>query len=157
MTEKGGNTNHLTNYDNKKKTGRYYEKVITDVDGFKKWWTTVAKLFATNDKVVFDTNNEYHDMDNSLVQRLNQAAIDGIRAAGATTQYIFVEGNSWSGAWTWVSKNLPLCSFASWLPTKPSHHHPKSISPFSFQSEPRGRSHSFSGPELDRKRKTDRS
>lgn len=45
-------------------------------------------------------------MDNSLVFRLNQAAIDGIRAAGATSQTIFVEGNSWSGAWTWVSPFL---------------------------------------------------
>ncbi|GAB1318273.1 cellulase [Madurella fahalii] len=83
--------------------GRYYEQVITDVEGFKTWWTTTAKLFANNDKVIFDTNNEYHDMDNSLVRQLNQAAIDGIRAAGATSQYIFVEGNSWTGAWTWVS------------------------------------------------------
>lgn len=42
-------------------------------------------------------------MDQTLVFNLNQAAIDGIRAAGATSQYILVEGNSWSGAWTWVS------------------------------------------------------
>ncbi|KAK4209136.1 glycoside hydrolase superfamily [Rhypophila decipiens] len=83
--------------------GRYYDKVITDVAGFKAWWTTTAKLFPTNDKVIWDTNNEYHDMDQTLVFNLNQAAIDGIRAAGATSQYILVEGNSWSGAWTWVS------------------------------------------------------
>jgi endoglucanase len=42
-------------------------------------------------------------MDNSLVGNLNQAAINGIRAAGATSQTIFVEGNSYTGAWTWVS------------------------------------------------------
>jgi len=84
--------------------GRYYDKVITDTAGFKAWWKTVAAQFKSNDKVVFDTNNEYHDMDNALVAQLNQAAIDGIRAAGATTQYIFVEGNSWSGAWHWVKK-----------------------------------------------------
>lgn len=42
-------------------------------------------------------------MDNTLVAQLNQAAINGIRAAGATSQYIFVEGNSYTGAWTWVS------------------------------------------------------
>jgi endoglucanase len=42
-------------------------------------------------------------MDNSLVAKLNQAAIDAIRGAGATSQYIFVEGNSWTGAWSWVS------------------------------------------------------
>jgi endoglucanase len=63
----------------------------------------VAKRFASNSRVIFDTNNEYHDMDNGLVRDLNQAAINAIRAAGATSQYIFVEGNSWSGAWTWVS------------------------------------------------------
>ena len=44
-------------------------------------------------------------MDQTLVLNLNQAAINGIRAAGATSQYIFVEGNSWSGAWTWVDIN----------------------------------------------------
>ena len=43
--------------------------------------------------------------DQTLVLELNQAAIDGIRAAGATTQYIFVEGNSYSGAWTWEEVN----------------------------------------------------
>jgi endoglucanase len=48
-------------------------------------------------------------MDNSLVAQLNQAAIDAIRGAGATSQYIFVEGNSWTGAWTWVC--LPTSSF----------------------------------------------
>lgn len=44
-------------------------------------------------------------MDQTLVFNLNQAAIDGIRAAGAVTQYIFAEGNSWSGASTWASVN----------------------------------------------------
>jgi len=44
-----------------------------------------------------------HDMNQSLVVNLNQAAINGIRAAGATSQYITVEGNDWTGAWTWTS------------------------------------------------------
>lgn len=44
-------------------------------------------------------------MDNSLVVQLNQAAINGIRSAGATSQYIFAEGNAWTGAWTWVDNN----------------------------------------------------
>jgi endoglucanase len=82
--------------------GRYYEKVITDVAGFKAWWVTVAKMFADNDLVIFDTNNEYHTMEDSLVFDLNQAAINGIREAGATEQLILVEGNLWTGAWTWV-------------------------------------------------------
>lgn len=62
----------------------------------------MATRFVDNELVIFDTNNEYHDMENSLVRDLNQAAIDAIRAANATSQYIFVEGNAWSGAWTWV-------------------------------------------------------
>lgn len=83
--------------------GRYYGQVITDVQGFSDWWTQVAARFVDNDLVIFDTNNEYHTMENSLVRDLNQAAIDAIRATGATSQYIFVEGNAWSGAWTWIS------------------------------------------------------
>ncbi|KAL1621479.1 hypothetical protein SLS54_005500 [Diplodia seriata] len=83
--------------------GRYYGDIITDTAGFKAWWAKVAAPFAANELVVFDTNNEYHDMDQDLVVQLNQAAIDGIRGAGATTQYITPEGNSWTGAWTWVS------------------------------------------------------
>ncbi|KAH3903753.1 hypothetical protein HBI56_170330 [Parastagonospora nodorum] len=83
--------------------GRFYGNIITDTAGFKTWWTNVAKEYKDNELVVFDTNNEFHDMDQQLVFDLNQAAIDGIRAAGATKQYITPEGNSWSGAWTWIS------------------------------------------------------
>jgi endoglucanase len=55
--------------------------------------------------LIYYTDNEYNNMDQTLVLDLNQAAINGIRAAGATSQYIFVEGNSWTGAWTWTSVN----------------------------------------------------
>lgn len=44
-------------------------------------------------------------MDQTLVLNLNQAAIDGIRAAGASAQYIFVEGNAYTGAWSWTDTN----------------------------------------------------
>jgi endoglucanase len=83
--------------------GRFLGEIITDVSGFKTWWQNLAALYKDNPLVVFDTNNEFHDMPQSLVFDLNQAAIDGIRAAGATTQYITPEGNSWTGAWTWTS------------------------------------------------------
>ncbi|RDW76351.1 glycoside hydrolase family 5 protein [Aspergillus mulundensis] len=85
--------------------GRYYGNVITSTDDFAAFWTIIATEFASNDLVIFDTNNEYHTMDQTLVLNLNQAAIDAIRASGATSQYIFAEGNSWSGAWTWVDVN----------------------------------------------------
>lgn len=103
--------------------GRYYGNVISDTNGFQTYWKTIAARFKGNSKFIFDTNNEYHDMDDALVAKLNQAAINGIRAAGATSQYIFVEGNPYTGAWTWVcfpltavtnqnssySSRMPLC------------------------------------------------
>jgi endoglucanase len=55
-------------------------------------WKTLAGLYASNSKVIFDCNNEPHDMGSASVPQLMQACIDGVRAAGATSQYIFVEG-----------------------------------------------------------------
>lgn len=86
---------------------RYYGNIISDYAGFKAWWTTTAALFASNSKVIFDCNNEPHDMGNVSTTMLMQACIDGVRAAGATSQYIFVEGTSWSGAWTWYDAPYP--------------------------------------------------
>ncbi|KAF4627312.1 hypothetical protein G7Y89_g10837 [Cudoniella acicularis] len=83
--------------------GRYDQNIITSTSDFQTFWKNVATEFATNDNVVFDCNNEFNTEANSLVASLNQACIDGVRAAGATTQYIFVEGNAYTGAWTWVS------------------------------------------------------
>ncbi|GIC92460.1 uncharacterized protein Aud_008926 [Aspergillus udagawae] len=85
--------------------GRYYGNIITSTSDFAAFWTTVATQFKDNDLVIFDTNNEFNTEDQTNVLDLNQAAINAIRAAGATSQYIFVEGNSWSGAWTWESVN----------------------------------------------------
>ncbi|EKD19592.1 uncharacterized protein L3040_002530 [Drepanopeziza brunnea f. sp. 'multigermtubi'] len=84
--------------------GRYAGSIISSTADFKTFWTNVATEFKTNDKVIFDCNNEFHDMNsNQQVADLNQACIDGVRAAGATTQYVFVEGTSYSGAWTWTT------------------------------------------------------
>ena len=83
--------------------GRYYGDIITSTSDFEAFWKTVATAFKGNSKVIFDTNNEYHDMAGSLVEQLNQAAIDGIRAAGATSQWITAEGNAYTGAWTWTT------------------------------------------------------
>lgn len=84
--------------------GRYNGAVITDTAAFGSFWSKLASLYKDNSRVVFDTNNEYNTMEQSNVVALNQAAIDAIRATGAT-QYIFVEGNQWSGAWSWVDVN----------------------------------------------------
>lgn len=67
--------------------------------------TQVREPFPSCETLADPLDNEFHSMDQTLVLKLNQAAIDAIRAAGATSQYIFVEGNSWSGAWTWTTVN----------------------------------------------------
>ena len=107
--------------------------IIRSTDNFQAFWKTVAGEFASNKKVIFDTSkpsspaqsspnpspslsanrtdnspqpdNEYHDMPQTLVKTLNQAAINGIRASGAKTQPIFIEGNSYTGAWKWTTEN----------------------------------------------------
>ncbi|KAJ5685689.1 hypothetical protein N7536_008308 [Penicillium majusculum] len=85
--------------------GRYKGNIITSTSDFAAFWKALATKFASNDKVIFDTNNEYHDIDQTIVLNMNQAAINAIRASGATTQYIFVEGNGYSGAWSWTTTN----------------------------------------------------
>ncbi|OIW22569.1 glycoside hydrolase [Coniochaeta ligniaria NRRL 30616] len=90
--------------------GRFNGAIITSTSDFQSFWNKLATQFKSNSKVIFDTNNEYHDMDQTLVLNLNQAAINGIRAAGATSQYIFVEGNSYTGAWTWNTTNTNLAA-----------------------------------------------
>ncbi|KAI9711420.1 MAG: hypothetical protein M1812_007165 [Candelaria pacifica] len=87
--------------------GRYNNQIITNTSSFQTFWKNLATHFKDNDKVLFDTNNEYHDMNpnlaiaTKLVFDLNQAAINGIRAAGATTQSILIEGNSYTSALYW--------------------------------------------------------
>jgi endoglucanase len=83
--------------------GRYNGEVFTSTEDFGTFWKTVAAEFKGNDKVIFDTNNEFHDESSTLVADLNQAAINAIRSTGATSQYITVEGNAYTGAWTWTT------------------------------------------------------
>jgi hypothetical protein len=87
--------------------GRYYNNIITDYTGFQAFWKSVATLFKSNDKIIFDCNNEPHDMGSASVNKLMQACINGIRSADATSQYIFVEGTSYTGAWTWYFPLFP--------------------------------------------------
>lgn len=60
-------------------------------------------------------------MDQQLVYNLNQAAINGIRASGATTQYITPEGNSWTGMFTSSSPSSPPSSHPHVSCPLPSH------------------------------------
>ncbi|KAL0954437.1 hypothetical protein HGRIS_003416 [Hohenbuehelia grisea] len=78
---------------------------ITSTTAFATWWKNLATIFRTNKHVIFDIINEPHDMPATQVFGLNQAAVNGIRASGARSQLILVEGTSWTGAWTWASSS----------------------------------------------------
>ncbi|KAF6757302.1 glycoside hydrolase [Ephemerocybe angulata] len=80
----------------------YNGSFITDAEALAKFWTNVATEFKDNDKVIFDIMNEPHTQEAKIVFELNQASVNAIREAGATTQLILVEGTAWTGAWTWT-------------------------------------------------------
>ncbi|KAF5327036.1 hypothetical protein D9619_004873 [Psilocybe cf. subviscida] len=82
---------------------RYNHNVITSTSDFSTWWKNLASEFKSNSKVIFDVMNEPNGIDAATVFALNQAAVNGIRVSGATTQLITVEGTAWTGAWSWVS------------------------------------------------------
>ncbi|KAJ6494882.1 endoglucanase [Mycena vitilis] len=81
----------------------YNNAAISSTADFQKFWTNLAGQFKSNSKVIFDAMNEPNGIPASTAFALNQAAVNGIRASGATSQLILVEGTSWTGAWTWVS------------------------------------------------------
>ncbi|KAH9481396.1 Endo-beta-1,4-glucanase B [Psilocybe cubensis] len=88
---------------------RYNNAIITSVSdmglfaSFTTFWTNLAGEFKSNANVIFDIMNEPYGIDASTVFTLNQAAVNAIRAAGATQQLILVEGTAWTGAWSWQS------------------------------------------------------
>ena len=67
---------------------------------FSNFWFRVAAIYRTNSHVFFGLNNEPDTMPETQLVDSENAAIAGIRAAGATN-LIFVPGNRWTGAWTW--------------------------------------------------------
>jgi len=82
---------------------RYNHNIITDTNAFATWWRNLANEFKSNTRVIFDIMNEPYGMDASAAFNLNQAAVNAIRASGATSQLITVEGTAWSGAHSWIS------------------------------------------------------
>jgi endoglucanase len=61
--------------------------------------------FKDNDHVIFDLQNEPNGVAADTTFGMQQAAIYSIRAAGATSQLILVEGTSWTGAWSKYSRS----------------------------------------------------
>lgn len=83
---------------------RYSGSIISSTADFGTFWTNLATEFADDSNVVFDCNNEPHDMStDTQTAELMQACVTAVRGAGATTQYIFVEGTAYTGAWSWTT------------------------------------------------------
>lgn len=81
----------------------YNNAAITSTSAFQTFWTNLAGQFKSNPNVIFDVMNEPYSITASQTFALMQAAVNGIRASGATTQLILVEGTSYTGAWTWTT------------------------------------------------------
>jgi endoglucanase len=67
---------------------------------YSNFWYRIANIYKTNSHVIFGLMNEPNAVSESQMVASENAAIAGIRAAGATNM-IFVPGNRWTGAWTW--------------------------------------------------------
>ena len=70
-------------------------------DAFADFWSRVAAHYRADARVVFALMNEPHDLPTEQWAGAAQAAIDAIRAAGATN-LILVPGNEWTGAHSWT-------------------------------------------------------
>jgi endoglucanase len=67
---------------------------------FVDFWSRLAAIYKTNDHVIFNLMNEPNSLPTEQLVTSENAAIAGIRAAGATN-LILVPGNQWTGAWAW--------------------------------------------------------
>jgi endoglucanase len=83
---------------------RYYGNIIGEskvpVSAYTDFWSKLASHYRENDKVIFGLMNEPNTMSTELWLSDANAAIQAIRATGATN-LILVPGNAWSGAASW--------------------------------------------------------
>lgn len=82
---------------------RYYGKVIgseVPTADYANFWSQLAKIYSSNQNVIFALMNEPNTMPTELWLSDANAAIAAIRATGAKN-LIFVPGNAWTGAWSW--------------------------------------------------------
>jgi len=70
------------------------------IAAFADFWRRLAPHFQDNHKVQFGPANEPHSLPTEAWADAAQAAIDAIRATGATN-LITVPGNGYTGAWSW--------------------------------------------------------
>ena len=79
---------------------RHVGRPEVPIAAFADFWRRLALAFKVNPRVQFGLVNEPRDMPTETWGRAAQAAIDAIRATGATN-LVAVPGNGYSGAWSW--------------------------------------------------------
>jgi len=77
--------------------GSYYPNSV-----FSNFWWRIAGIYKTNQHVIFNLMNEPNSMPTEQWVAAANAAIAGIRAAGATN-LVHVPGNQWTGAHAWTA------------------------------------------------------
>ena len=83
--------------------GDYVGSTVSNAD-FANFWSQIATIYKTNNHVFFGLNNEPNTIQEASLVASENIAIAAIRAAGATN-LIFVPGNDYTGAWTWLDDN----------------------------------------------------
>ncbi len=86
--------------------GNASDETAATTEQFAAFWGELAARFAENERVIFGLMNEPHDMPTDLVLANNQAAIEAIRASGASN-LILMPGNSWTGGHAWNEGSQP--------------------------------------------------
>ncbi|TDL21861.1 cellulase-domain-containing protein [Rickenella mellea] len=76
---------------------------------FTSLWSQIAQKYAGQSRVIFGIMNEPHDIPSVATWVTSvQAAVNAIRAAGATSQFILMPGSSWSSAAALPTEAGPL-------------------------------------------------
>lgn len=79
-------------------------------DDFASVWSQLAQAYAGQSNVIFGLMNEPHDLDINMWADTLQAAVNGIRNAGATSQLILLPGINYGAVGGFDSSSGPALS-----------------------------------------------
>jgi len=102
---------------------RYYGNLIGEsqvpATAFMDFWSKLANRYRNNNRVIFALVNEPNSMPTELWLDDANAAIQAIRATGATN-LILVPGNAWTGAHSWGDNGYGTSNAVAMLNIKDS-------------------------------------
>jgi len=89
--------------------GNIIGSIQVPVSAFANLWSQLASQFKGHPSLMgYDIMNEPHDMGGAGIWPIAaQAAVNAIRTVDAS-HTIFVEGDGWAGAWSWMTYNANL-------------------------------------------------